>query len=93
MIESSIDLQWTRPSYTGGVALAKYTVMWDDTDNMMDMDVEDSSDKVQYSLGLVYGQVLVSAINTCGQESEPAIITIPASGDYITYTAKLYTYD
>ena len=44
------------------------------------MTVEDSSQDVKYSPGLIYGEVQVSAINSCGQKSQPAAINIPAKG-------------
>ena len=74
-----MDLQWTRPSYTGGVAVVKYTV----STSGKTVTVEDTSEDVKYSPGLVYGEVTVSAINTCGQESQQAAINIPAAGDCI----------
>ena len=73
-----MDLQWTRPSYTGGVAVVNYTVS---STSGGTVTVEDSSEDVKYSPGLVYGKVQVSAINTCGLESQPAAINIPAAGD------------
>ena len=80
VIESSVDLQWTRPSYTGGVDVMKYTV----SANGRRLEVMDDSDSVSYTTsGMVYGEVQVSAINTCGQESQPATINILAAG--ITY--------
>ena len=43
--------------------------------------VSDDSEVVRYtSQSLVYGDVLVSAINSCGQESTPALLNIPTSG-------------
>ena len=78
VIENSVDLQWTRPTYTGGVAIVNYTVS---STSGVTVTVKDSSQDVQYSPGLVYGEVQVSAINTCGQESQPAVINIPAAGD------------
>ena len=72
-----MDLQWTRPSYTGGVPLDHYNITANGETRMADGDSE------QFSPGLVYGQVLITAINTCGQESEPAVINIPAAGIYI----------
>ena len=79
VIESSVDLQWTRPSYTGGVPLAYYNV----SANGRRLEVMDDSETVSYTTsGLVYGEVQVSAINTCGQESQPATINIPAAGDF-----------
>ena len=80
VIESSVDLQWTRPSYTGGggVAVMKYSV----SANGMRLEVANSSRIVSYTTShLVYGEVQVSAINTCGQESQPATINIPAKGN------------
>ena len=77
VIESSVDLQWTRPSYTGGVDVMNYTV----SANGRRLEVMDDSETVSYTTsGLVYGEVQVSAINTCGQESQPATINIPAKG-------------
>ena len=78
VIESSVDLQWTRPSYTGGVDVMNYTV----SANGRRLEVMDDSETVSYTTsGLVYGEVQVSAINTCGQESQPATINIPAAGE------------
>ena len=77
VIESSVNLQWTRPSYTGGVAVMKYSV----SANGRRQTVADSSYSVSYTTSyLVYGDVMVSAINTCGLESQPAAINIPAKG-------------
>ena len=46
------------------------------------LEVMDDSETVSYTTsGLVYGEVQVSAINTCGQESQPATINIPAAGN------------
>ena len=51
------------------------------------LEVMDDSETVSYTTsGLVYGEVQVSAINTCGQESQPAIINIPAAGLYSKFT-------
>jgi hypothetical protein len=57
------------------VPLAYYTVSVDGQTQTL----EDDSDIVEYSPGLVYGEVLVSTINTCGQESQPATINVPAA--------------
>ena len=78
VIENSVDLQWTRPSYTGGVDVVNYIIS---STNGITVTVENSSEVVQYSPGLVYGEVQVSAINTCDLESQPATINIPAAGD------------
>ena len=83
VIESSVDLQWIRPSYTGGVDVMNYTV----SANGRRLEVMDDSETVSYTTsGLVYGEVQVSAINTCGQESQPATINIPAEGLYSKFT-------
>ena len=43
--------------------------------------VSDDSEVVRYtSQSLIYGDVLVSAINSCEQESTPALLNIPTSG-------------
>ena len=44
--------------------------------------VSDDSEVVRYtSQSLIYGDVLVSAINACGQEStRPVLLNIPTSG-------------
>ena len=79
VIESSVDLEWIRPSYTGsrGVSVMNYTV----SVNGGTVVVSDDSEVVRYtSQSLIYGDVLVSAINSCGQESTPALLNIPASG-------------
>ena len=77
VIESSVDIQWTRPSYTGGVDVMNYTV----SANGRKLEVIDENENVSYpTSGLVYGEVQVSAINTCGQESQPSTINIPAKG-------------
>ena len=74
VIESSVHLQWTRPSYTGGVDVMNYTI----SANGRRLEVMDDSETVSYTTsGLVYGEVQVSAINTCGQESQPATINVP----------------
>ena len=81
VIDISVDLQWTRPSYTGGVSVRSYRVSF----NGETETVEDSREMVQYSPGLVYGEVLVSGINTCGHESQPGAIHIPAKGSHPLY--------
>ena len=53
VIESSVDIQWTRPSYTGGVDVMKYTV----SANRRGLKVMDDSETVSYTTsGLVYGE-------------------------------------
>ena len=45
------------------------------------MVVSDDSEVVRYtSQSLIYGDVLVSANNSCEQESTPALLNIPTSG-------------
>ncbi|CAI8036846.1 hypothetical protein GBAR_LOCUS20640 [Geodia barretti] len=88
VIESSVNLQWTRPSYTGGVAVMKYSV----SVNGRRLEVADSSYSVSYTTSyLVYGDVMVSAINTCGQESQPAAINIPAAAPPLPNIAVQFT--
>ena len=51
------------------------------------LEVMDDSETVSYTTsGLVYGEVQVSTINTCGQESQPATINIPTKGLYSKFT-------
>ena len=80
VIQSSVELEWSRPSYTGsrGVSVMNYTV----SANGRTVVVSNGSEVVRYtSQSLIYGDVLVSAINSCGQEStRPALLNIPASG-------------
>ena len=80
VIESSVDLEWSRPSYTGsrGVSVMNYTI----SANGGTVVVSDDSEVVRYtSQSLIYGDVLVSAINSCGQEStRPELLNIPTSG-------------
>ena len=66
--ELSFKLVWSRPSYTGsrGVSVMNYTV----SANGGTVVVSDDSEVVMYtSQSLIYGDVLVSAINSCGQQS------------------------
>ena len=82
MIVSSVELQWMRPSYTGskGVSVINYKV----TTNGGTVGVSDDSEVVSYtSPSLIYGDVLVTAVNSCGQKSSPSPINIPVSGDQV----------
>ncbi|CAI8013188.1 hypothetical protein GBAR_LOCUS8398 [Geodia barretti] len=88
VIESSVDLQWTRPSYTGGVAVVNYRVS---STSGVTVTVKDTSEDVKYSPGLVYGEVQVLAINTCGLESQPAVINIPAKAPPLPNIAVQFT--
>ena len=46
------------------------------------LEVANSSQIVRFNTSyLAYGDVMVSAINTCDQESQPAAINIHAKGD------------
>ena len=79
VIVSSVELQWMRPSYTGsrGVSVMNYTV----TANGGTVVVSDDSEVVSYtSPSLIYGGVLVTAVNSCGQKSSPSLLNIPVSG-------------
>ena len=45
--------------------------------------VSDDSEVVSYtSPSLIYGDVLVTAVNSCGQKSTPFLLNIPVSGDH-----------
>ena len=73
-----MELQWTGPSYTGRIRLDDYTV----SNRGHVENVTNSSVTVNYSTSrLVYGEVLVSAVNYCGQRSQPTNINIPAAGN------------
>jgi hypothetical protein len=75
VIVSSVDFVWFRPSFTGGAPVVRYMI----TANDHTVNVPDENEVVYYtSSGLVYGDVMVSAINECGQNSQPALLTIPA---------------
>ena len=78
IIESSVDLQWNTPSYTGGAPIVNYIVSIDDM-NIMNT----SNEMITLTLPENINDdihLLVVAINLCGLESEPATITIPAEG-------------
>ena len=82
VIESSVTLQWTRPSYTGGVSLMNYSVSAND----QTWPVSDERELVSYTTsGQVYGEVQVTAINFCGQQSLTTSINIPAEGELTTF--------
>ena len=56
--------------------------------------VSDDSEVVRYtSQSLIYGDVQVSAINSCGQDSTPALLNIPTSGTMyrLTLGCRKYT--
>ena len=79
IIEDIVELQWSRPTSTGGVGVTvmEYRV----TANDRTETVISSDEMVTYtSSGLIYGDVQVTAINSCGQRSDPATLTIPTSG-------------
>ena len=80
IIESSADLQWNRPSYTGGAPIVNYIVSIDDI-NIMNT----SNEMITLTLPEYINDdihLLAVAINLCGLESEPATITIPTAGLY-----------
>ena len=71
-------MQWNRPSYTGGAPIVNYIVSIDDM-NIMNT----SNEMITLTLPEYINDdihLLVTAINLCGLESEPATITIPAEG-------------
>ena len=79
VIETSVDLEWSRPSHTGGVPLMNYSVTASSSGGTLS--VSDSREMVSYTTpGLVFGEVQVTAINYCGQQSQPASLNIPAEG-------------
>ena len=90
VIESSVTLQWTRPSYTGGVSLMNYSV----SANGQTWPVSDERELVSYTTsGLVYGEVQVTAINSCGLQSLTTSINIPVSGElFNNYKSICYIY-
>ena len=81
IIESSVDLQWNRPSYTGGAPIVNYIVSIDGM-NIMNT----SNEMITLTLPEnitenVDIHLLVIAINLCGLESEASEnITMPAKG-------------
>lgn len=85
--ESLVDLQWTRPSYAGGVVVVKYDVV---SENNKSVTVDGGMERVQYS-ALVYGEVNVTAINFCGQESTSATINISASGNLTAIYMRVFS--
>ena len=79
LIETSVDLEWSRPSHTGGVPLMNYLLTASNSGGTLS--VSDSRERVSYTTpGLVYGDIEVTAINYCGQQSQPASLNIPAEG-------------
>ena len=81
IIESSVDLQWNRPSYTGGAPIVNYIVsinginIMNTSNEMITLTLpENINDDIHIHL-------LVVAINLCGLESEASdTIIIPAKG-------------
>ena len=89
VIESSVDLEWSRPSYTGsrGVSVMNYTV----SANGGTVVVSDDSEVVRYtSQSLIYGDVLVSVINSCGQQSIRVLLNISTSGSNLQHMCLSY---
>ena len=79
LIETSVDLKWSRPSHTGGVPLMNYSLTASSSDGTLS--VSDSREMVSYTTpGLVYGVIEVTAINYCGQQSQPDSLNISAEG-------------
>ena len=88
VIEFSVTLQWTRPSYTGGVSLMSYSV----SANGQTWPVSDERELVSYTTsGLVYGEVQVTAINSCGLQSLTTSINIPVSGELCNAYNSFFT--
>ena len=84
-----MDLKWTRPAYTGGVSLTGYNI----SANGWSEETMDDGDRVSYTANssFVYGEVFITTVNYCGQESQPAAINITAAGDYAaTQVCMLY---
>ena len=80
LIDTSVELEWSRPSFTGGVPLMNYSVTASSSSEGT-LSVSDSRERVSYTTsGLVYGDIEVTAINYCGQQSQPASLNIPAEG-------------
>ena len=80
LIDTSVDLEWSRPSHTGGVPLMNYSLTASSSGGTLS--VSDSRERVSYTTpGLVYGVIEVTAINYCGQQSQPASLNIPAAGE------------
>ena len=83
IIESSVDLQWNRPSYTGGAPIVNYIVSINDMNDIMDT----SNEMITLTLPENINDdihLLVVAINLCGIESEASqTITVPAEGKTI----------
>ena len=79
VIETSVNLEWRRPSYTGGVPVMNYSVTASSSGGTLS--VSDDSERVSYTTPrLVYGDIEVTAINYCGQQSQPASLNILAEG-------------
>lgn len=93
MLGSRVDLTWKKPSYFGGdgISVSEYEVM-DDTQSIR---INNSDMEVTCSESHFYDKVIVTAINSCGQKSEPAIIYINSSGKIILIMlieGDIYTY-
>ena len=72
--ESHYELSWMRPSYTGSrvVSVMNYTV----TANGETVVVSNDSEVVSYTSPFKFcGKILVTAVNSCGQESQPASLS------------------
>ena len=56
------------------------------------LSVFDDSERVSYTTpGLVFGVIEVTAINYCGQQSQPASLNIPAEGDTLNSLSQPFT--
>ena len=82
LLESSVELKWNRPSYTGGNKILG--MMYNVTANGKTYPVQNGSVAVKYtSPDLIHGDIKVTAINQCEQESMPAIVKIPTAGNVL----------
>ena len=53
------------------------------------LSVNSSDVEIVYENFSLYGEVNVTAINSCDQKSQPAILNLPSSGTIVTPNAKL----
>ena len=90
LIETSVDLEWSRPFHTGGVPLMNYSLTASSSGGTLS--VSDGREMVSYTTpGLMFGEVQVTAINYCGQQSQPASLNIPAAGETLNSPSQPFT--
>ena len=74
-MEVSVAIEWSRPFYTGEVSLMGYAI----TANGQTVAFYDTNAAVRYvSPYVIYGDASISAVNSCGQLSQPTSINIPS---------------